>query len=106
MINNVILNDLSYIKKCFLYRVEVCDSLKAIADKFHTTQRVIAVLNGLDGEVRAGEYILVERVDGEEYIVKPTDTLEMIAQNNIEKIQEIKRKNRIDYIYVGQKIFI
>ena len=106
MIDSVILKDLSYFKKCFLYRVEVGDSLKTIADKFHTTQRVLTIINGLEYEPKVGEYIVIEKIEGEPFVVSPKDTLEKIAQNNLEKKMEIMRKNRIDSIYVGQKIYI
>ncbi|MBR2384353.1 MAG: LysM peptidoglycan-binding domain-containing protein [Clostridia bacterium] len=106
MINDVILKDLSNEKKAFLYRVEVGDSLKTIADRFHTTQRVLVVVNGLESCPKVGEYLIVEKVDGVKYVTSPLDTLEKIANNNHEKIQEIKIKNKIDTIYVGQKIYV
>ena len=106
MIDNVILKDLSSVKNTFLYRVEVGDNLSLIANKFHTTQIVLIALNGLESEPLVGEYILIKKIEGEEYIVMPGDTFEKIAQNNNKIAQEIIRKNKTDCIYVGQKIYI
>ncbi len=106
MINNLKLQDLSCVKNTFIYMVEKGDTLKSIADKFHTTMQVLIVINGLESEVKAGEYIVVEKIDGELYYVKPGDTLEKIAKNDSEKIKNIKRRNKIDKIYPGQKIYI
>ena len=106
MINNLKLRDLSFVKNRFLYMVEAGDTIKSIADKFNTTQQVLIVTNDLESDVKVGEYIIVEKVEGDLYIVKPNDTLEDIAKNDQERIIAIKKRNKIDKIYVGQKIYI
>lgn len=106
MIDNVRLKNLSHVKNNFLYKVEVGDDLKSVADRFHTTQRAIISLNGIEEDLRAGEYIVIEKITGEEYVIMPMDTLEKIANNDNEKLREIVRKNKIDFLYVGQKIYI
>lgn len=106
MINKAILIDLSQVKNKFIYRVERGDTVYDIADKFHTTKELLISLNALTEEVRAGEFIVVEKIDGEEYVVKPTDSLQSIAHYSREKSFEIINKNKTDFIYVGQKIYI
>ena len=106
MINTVNLRDLSYLKKTFLYKVELGDSLKSIADKFNTTQRVLIVINGLEFEPKVGEFIIVEKLEGESHVVLPLETLDSIAQKYNVSVQEIIRKNKTDVIFVGQKIYI
>ena len=106
MINSMNLKNLSHVKQSFLYVVETGDNLKIIADKFNTTQRVLIMINGLENEVKVGEYILIEQLDGIKYIVKPGDTLEQIATYSKDSLQSIKIRNKIDDVYVGQKIYI
>lgn len=106
MINKTILTDLSQVKNKFIYRVEKGDTVYSIADKFHTTKELLISLNALTEDVKVGEFLLVEKVQGEEYIVKPTDSLEEIAHSSREKSFEIINKNKTDFIYAGQKIYI
>ena len=106
MIENRILNNLSKVKSKFLYMVVRGDDLRAVADKFHTTQQVLIEINHLDEEIKEGEYILIEAVEGEEYIVKPEDTLEKIARYDKELLRRLILKNKTDSVYVGQKIYI
>ena len=106
MIDNINLQDLSCVKNSFIYIVEQGEDLKNIADKFNTTQRVLIIANGLETEVKAGEYIIVEKIKGDSYVVKVGDTLERIALFDNEKVKDLKRRNKIDSVYVGQKIYI
>ena len=106
MINNITLNSLAKFRKQFVYNVEFGDTLNSLSDKFHTTVDLLVVINGLSREVEIGELILIEKIDGEEYFVKPMDTLEKIANYNKEKQREIALKNKIDEVYVGQKIYV
>ena len=106
MNNNEILKNLANVKNMFLYFVEKGDDLKSIADRFNTTQSVLIAINNLDGEVKYGQYILIEKLDGEEYVVMPGDTFEQIAHNDIELAKKLKSKNKTDCLYVGQKIYI
>ena len=106
MINNAILKSLSSVKSKFVYRVEKGDTVFSVADKFHTTKELIIYLNALTEDLREGELILVEKVQGEEYIVCPTDSLQKIAQNDKRRSFEIANKNKTDFFYVGQKIYI
>lgn len=106
MINNVKLQNLACVKNSFVYMVEMGEDLKSIAEKFHTTQQFLIAINNMDREVRAGEYIIVEKIDGLPYVVKPNDTIESIAKYDKEIVKTIKNRNKIDKIYVGQKIYI
>lgn len=106
MNNNKSLSDLSSKKNTFLYFVEKGDDLKSVADKFHTTQRVLIALNNLESEIKEGEYIIIEKLAGREYVVKPWDTFEKIAHNDKEQARELALKNKTELLYVGQKIYI
>ena len=90
----------------FVYRVERGDDLNSLSDKFHTAPSRIIADNSLNEEISEGELLVIEKVDGEEYIVKPYDDLDKIAGYDEKKRREIVAKNKTDYIYVGQKIYI
>ena len=105
MIENNKLQDLSSVKSKFIYKVERGDNLKSIADKFHTSQHALIVLNNLEDELLEGEYILIEFIEGDEYIVMPEDTIESISQYDRDRMQKLLVKNKISSIHVGQKIY-
>lgn len=90
----------------FVYRFERGDTLDKIADKFHTTPCNIIALNSLEEPPKEGEYLLIEKIDGREYRVRPTDDLYSLCNRNDEFFSRVKTKNRTDTIYVGMKIII
>lgn len=98
--------DLSFYQDKFIYRVQNGDTIKSIAEKFHTQETFLISLNALTEEVCVGDILLVEKIKGEPYIVKPLDTLEKIAGYDKDRIFEIINKNKTDVIFVGQKLFI
>ncbi|MBQ7373409.1 MAG: LysM peptidoglycan-binding domain-containing protein [Clostridia bacterium] len=106
MIDKVKLKNLSDVKTEFIYKVEKDETVFSLAEKFHTTVQVIVKINGLTDEIKCGQFILIERIDGEEYYVKPKDTILEIAKGDVQKKTEIIAKNRIDYLYVGQKLYL
>ena len=106
MIDNNRLFDLSCAKNRFVYKVERNENISSIADKFHTTKEALIAINGISQEVSVGEFIIVQKIEGEKYIVKPTDNLLSIAHNDKNKVFEIMSKNKIDCVYTGQKIYI
>ena len=81
MINKFTLNESSALKKQFVYKVEKGENLLSISKKFKTTREILIFINGIEEDVLAGEYILIEIAEGEEYTVRPTDTIEIIANN-------------------------
>lgn len=106
MNKNVKIFDGSDISGVFVYRFSVKDTLRKVAEKFHTSVGVLVALNGLTEPPSAGEYILVEKTEGRPHTVTPTETLEKSTPVTENKLSEIKIKNRAEYFYVGQKIFL
>ena len=106
MIDNAKLKDLSKVKTTFVYRVEKGENVFLLANKFHTTIDVIVKINGITEDVKCGQFLLIERIEGEEYFVKPKDTILKIANYDEEKKAQIVSKNKIEYVYVGQKLYI
>ena len=98
--------DLSDFQKRFIYRVEKDDDLNSIADRFHTTPISIISLNSLAENICEGELLMIEKIDGNEYIVKPGDDFDKLSGFDSEKRREIITKNKTDVLFVGQKIYI
>lgn len=106
MIDKLKLKKLSDVKSSFIYKVGKDETVFSLADKFHTTVEVIVKLNALNEPIKNGQYLLIEKIEGEEYYVKPTDTIFSIASCDAIKKTEIVAKNKIEFIYVGQKLYV
>ncbi|MBO4262841.1 MAG: LysM peptidoglycan-binding domain-containing protein, partial [Clostridia bacterium] len=63
-------------------------------------------LNGLTEDITCGDVLLIEKVEGKEYTVQPKDTLLSICGGDERKIIALTAKNRVDEVFVGQKIYI
>lgn len=106
MINKINLFKLSDGKSSFVYKVELGDNVKNIAEKYQTTPMVIIRINNLKREVEVGEFILIEKLFGIEYVVKPKDTIESIAKKFGCSAITLMTNNMTDFIFVGQKIYV
>jgi LysM repeat protein len=94
MINNKLKNIFDG-KKVFVYKVQKGESVSILAKRYHTTKEILISINGLSCEISDGEYIVVERVEGEEYTVEPLDSIESIAERFSTTSWEIMTKNKI-----------
>lgn len=92
--------------KVFVYRVEEGENLYRIAEKFHTTRQILISVNGLTEEPEKDRLIIVERAEGERYVVKPGDTFFELAGRDGEKAFALMNKNKTDELYAGQTIYI
>lgn len=106
MIDKVKLKSLGDVKTSFIHKVEKGETVFSLASRFHTTIEVIVKINGLIENVKQGQFVLIEQIDGKEYFVKPEDTIFKIANNDNEKSTQILAKNRVDFLYVGQKLYV
>ncbi len=101
----ILLSDFNFLDE-FYYKVQKGDSLSSLADKFHTTESVIIKNNRLSSDVKDGELIFITKIKGEKRVVMPYDSLEKLCDYDKVKIDEVVRKNMIDYLFVGQVIYI
>ena len=106
MNENLKLTDVSGYKKRFVYKIERGDDIYSLAKRFHTTVAAIIADNALTMPPEKGELIVIEKIDGREYIVKPTDDINTISGGDSGRAFEILRKNKTDVIYAGQRIFL
>jgi len=106
MNENLKLKNQSDYAKEFIYKVGRDENIYSIAQKFSTTVRFLIGLNGLTEEPTRGQSILVGKIQGSLYVVKPKDTLESICGGDKEKMMSVMNKNMTDELYVGQIIYI
>ena len=106
MNKNVKIFDGSDAGGAFAYRFSAKDTLFGLAERFHTSVGAIIALNGLTEYPSAGEYILIERTEGAPHTVTPSESIRNVIDGHEAESAKIKIKNRTEYFYAGQKIFI
>ena len=89
------------------YRVQNGDTLESICKKLKVSKNYILSLNKIDeNKLEQGDVLLVKSTSCVFHIVKPTETLFSIAKQYNVSVEELKQKNNIDVLFVGQKIII
>ena len=88
-----------------IYICEKGDTLKSIAKKFSTTERIIMVENNLIDEPNENTILYVKKL-GIVYEVEIEDTPEKIAKKFNTNIDLLLAKNYVNYIYPTQKLLI
>ena len=91
--------------KKFFYRVMEGDSVVSVCQKFSCSVGKLIYNNNLVKELSAGDILLIEKCDNL-YLVKPTDTISLIAKKFNLSEKEILEKNHLDYIFCGAFIEI
>lgn len=84
------------------YRVKKGDTLLSVAREFGLPECLLASLNSLTEEVRAGQILLLPERRYHLYTVRGGDSKKKLCGSG-EKYGEI---NGTDYFFVGMKIFI
>lgn len=85
-----------------LYRVKKGDSLNIIAESFSLPPFLLACVNSLIEEVRAGQIIIIPPAEHNLYTVRGGDTREKLC-GSIKKYEEL---NGTSAFFIGMKIFI
>ena len=93
-------------RKEFMYRTEEGDTLFSVAEKFHTTRRILIAVNNLTEEPVAGMLILVSQAKGDRYVVRPGDNFFSLAGGDRDRAFALMNKNKTDELYVGQVIYL
>ena len=89
-----------------LHQVGQNETLTSIASDYNTTVASIKSANPELNEIRAGACIFITDINQRFYVVKPTDTLESIAQKHRTSKEKIKQKNNLKEIFIGQLLSI
>lgn len=90
----------------FFYRVQKGDSLAALSSRFNLPQTVIINDNGLSDEVKEGDVVLIRKLSGTVYRVKPFDTLESVAERFNVSAKTLSAANNVDYLFYGLNLII
>lgn len=89
-----------------MYRATEDISIEQLAEQYGTTVSNIARLNNINGMIRKGMRILIDKQEGEYYVVQPFDTLKSIAEKYSIDVESIKEINALENLFIGQKIFL
>ncbi len=92
--------------KKFFYRVQQNDQIFELAKRFGVPVTLLVAENNLNAPIYAGQILVVNIQDCALYTVKPTDTLQGLAKRLNQSVEEIKRRNRLDYVYYGINIWV
>ena len=84
----------------FFYRVKKDDTLLSVSVKLKVPFTVIIADNNLFREIEEGDLLYIKK-EGRFYTVALGDTFESIASRFYTTVDEIKRKNRIEYLFYG-----
>ena len=97
----------SFIKYGVLYRVQSGETLESICKKLKVDENYICSFNDFDkNRIEHGDVLFVPKTKCICHIVKPTETLSSIAKQYNISVEELKQKNNIEVLFVGQKLFI
>ena len=90
----------------FFYRVKVGETLISISDKLKVPPYKIIADNFLKSEVKAGQVLVIRKLNRPLYRVKPFDTIKGIcARHNLDE-KDFIFYNRTDFIYCGILIYL
>ena len=91
----------------FVIRISQPTTLEEASKKYNMSLDRLIELNDLPvQECYVGMRLLIEQREGVEYVVQPFDTLDKIALDFGVDKAEIKKYNRINQVFLGQKLFI
>ena len=93
--------------KSFYYRFLDGDNLRGICQKFNTSKQNI-LRNNASIPLYAGEWVEITVNDYIEHFVKPTETLNVIAQNYCTTKEKLIADNNLqtEKLFIGQKLKI
>ena len=90
----------------FFYRVINGETVNSLCAKFNLPTALFIKENNLSKELEDGDLVIITKYSCKLYSVLPLDTLNSISKKfNLNK-EELKEKNKIDYVYYGLKILL
>jgi len=89
-----------------LHQVKPAQTLEDICRIYKTTMFYIKKNNPDIEQVEAGDCLIIDERDLNFYVVKPTDTLQKIAQKNNTTEEELINKNGCNAVFIGQLLII
>ena len=91
----------------YVKRIERPITMQKLCSECKMTQARLVELNELtSSQLYVGQRLIIEEMNGQEYVVQPFDTLERIATTFGVDKATIEAYNQIDNVFLGQKIFV
>ena len=90
----------------FFYRVINGETVNSLCAKFNLPTALFIKENNLTKEIEDGEVVVINKYNCKLYTVLPLDTIKSIAKRFNVSEEELKEKNKIDFVYYGLKILI
>ena len=90
----------------FFYRVKVGETLISISDKLQIPPYKIIADNFLKSEVKAGQVLVIRKLNRPLYRVKPFDTIASICLAHNLDVKDFIFYNRTDFIYCGILVYL
>ncbi len=94
---------ITYLKKGEIYKVNSQDDINSLHLKLGVSKLALLKYNKIEF-IEPGDLLLIPSY--QIYFVKPADTLQTISQKFGVTVEEIKRKNKINNIFIGQILCI
>lgn len=89
------------------YRVQANETLSNITDKLSVSKEIIKKYNSFDeNNLEEGDVLLIPKKISKIHIVAPMETLDSIAQKYGISKEKILSKNKIEVLFVGEKLFL
>lgn len=92
-------------KNVIVHKVKKNETLLSIAKQYNSTVQKIQKLNLIE-ETKEGERLLVPKLCGKQYSVRPFDTIQSIAKKYRINPKLILQYNDINNIFIGQVLII
>lgn len=90
-----------------IYVVKDGENLLSISAKFGVSPMEILTKNKIsEHNIQLGTVLVIDKVDGQRYIVKPFDSLESISEKFNKSVEDIKNFNNIKQVFLGEVIYI
>lgn len=81
-------------------------NLESFIKKFNVTKEDFEKLNGKIKKISCGDVLIIPQSSKYCHIVLPTETISSIAQKYQINPDELRVKNKINKVFIGQKLFI
>lgn len=84
------------------YQVKEGQTLRAIADAFCVSERLLVQINSLTRPPQAGALLRIPKERGNIYTARPKDTKALLCGSE----ENYRRKNGTDILYIGMRVIL
>lgn len=88
------------------YRTEKGDTIARICDRFGVSPFSVIKLNNLRHEPEEGDLMLIQKISGRKYKVKPFDSVKGISEKTHTPEEKILSQLNDGYLFVGLTLYL